>query len=83
LNCLCNDSCPRAYLPYFSKLQFLSAVRQPIKLLVVDGIGLGDGQTVTYCCGCCSIGLVSIFEGEAARASKALGDRLGSYAETY
>jgi len=70
-------------LPYFSKVQFLSAVRQPIKLLVVDGTGLGDGQTVTRCCGCSTIGLVSIFEGDAARASKDLGDRLGSYAATY
>jgi len=43
LNFLCNDSCPRAYLPYFSKVQSLFAVRQPINLFVVDGIGLGDG----------------------------------------
>ncbi len=69
-------------MPYFSKVQFLSAVRQPIKLFVVDGIGLGDGEIVIRCCGCSSIGLVSIF-GEAARASNDLGDRLGSYAETY
>ena len=85
LNFLCNDSCPRAYFPYFSRVHFLSAVRQPIKLLVVDGIGLGDGQTVTFCCGgcCCSICLVSIPKGERARASRARGDRLGSYAATY
>jgi hypothetical protein len=64
-------------------VHFLSAVRQPIKLLVVDGIGLGDGQTVTCCCDFSSISFVSIVEGGRARASKALGDRLGSYAATY
>jgi hypothetical protein len=70
-------------LPYFSNEQFLSAVRQPIKLLVVEGIGRGDGQTVTRCCGCSSICFGGIFVGGSARASNDLGERLGSYAATY
>lgn len=78
LNFLCNDSCPRAYLPYFSNEQFLSAVRQPIKSLVVVGTGRGDGQTVMCSRACSTSVFGSIRLGDDARASNVRGERLGS-----
>ncbi len=68
-------------MPNFSNEQFLSAVRQPIRSLVVDGTRLGDGQTVTR--GSLSIGFGGVFGGVAARASNDRGERFGSYAATY
>lgn len=73
LNFLCNDSRPRAYLPYFSKAQLLSAVRQPINLFVVGGIGLGEGLTVTSSL----TGLELMFKGDRTPESKPPDDRFG------
>jgi hypothetical protein len=81
LNFLCNDSCPRAYLPYFSNVYCLSAVRQPINRLVVTGIGRGDGAMTVSCFDfCCSQWFV---EDERAVGSKLSDTRLGSYNEFY
>ena len=53
-----------------------------MKLLVVEGTGLGDGQTVIR--GRSSIGgFGGTFGGVAARASNDRGERFGSYDATY